>query len=27
LGMSNAQAVSAVSVVAGAVLWWRLRKR
>jgi phosphatidylglycerol:prolipoprotein diacylglycerol transferase len=27
LGMSNAQAVSALSVVAGAALWWRVRRR
>jgi len=27
LGMSNAQAASALSVVAGAALWWRLRMR
>jgi hypothetical protein len=26
LGMSNAQALSAVSVVAGAALWWGLRR-
>jgi phosphatidylglycerol---prolipoprotein diacylglyceryl transferase len=27
LGMSNAQAVSALSVVVGAALWWRVRKQ
>jgi phosphatidylglycerol:prolipoprotein diacylglycerol transferase len=27
LGMSNAQAVSALSVVAGVFLWWRVRRR